>query len=186
MNENTHVMKLIDYCSGNPMPFGNQRGREVFPQLKAIIDSIPSQRVFEISFEGIEFTDSSFARESILLLAKMYRGNKGIYLSHFDPQNVDMLDNWDYAAEKVEQPILVKMESDIRLLGNQLSSSNKEVFDLVMKAKAITTSKVATQLGLSVPNASTKLKKLVDEGYILRVEEVAESGGIEFIYKSIC
>jgi len=69
-----------------------------------------------------------------------------------------MLDNWDYAAEKVEQPILVKMGGEIRLLGNQLSSSNQEVFDLVMKAKAITTNKVATQLGLSVPNASTKLK----------------------------
>ncbi|MEB3755051.1 winged helix-turn-helix transcriptional regulator [Acinetobacter sp. MD2(2019)] len=186
MNENAHVMKLIDYCSGNPMPFGNQEGKKVFPQLKAIIDSASTQKVFEISFEGIKFTDSSFARESILLLAKMYRGNKGIYLSHFDPKNVDMLDNWDYAAEKVEQPILVKMGGDIRLLGNQLSSSNKEVFDLVMKAKAITASKVATQLGLSVPNTSTKLKKLVDEGYILRVEEVAESGGIEFIYKSIC
>lgn len=186
MNENAHVMKLIDYCLGNPMPFGNQKGKEVFSQLKAVIDSAPMQNVFEISFEGIEFTDSSFARESILLLAKMYRGQKGIYLSHFDPKYVDMLDNWDYAAGKVYQPVLVKMGGDIRLLGNQLSSSNKEVFDLVMKAKAITTSKVAAQLNLSVPNASTKLKKLVDEGYILRVEEVAESGGIEFIYKSIC
>ena len=63
---------------------------------------------------------------------------------------------------------------------------NQEVFDLVMKIKEITTNKVAGQLNLSVPNASTKLKKLVDEGYILRVEEVAEAGGIEFIYKSIC
>ena len=186
MNENAHVMKLIEYCSGNPMPFGNQEGKKVFPQLKAIIDSAQTQKVFEISFEGIKFTDSSFARESILLLAKMYRGQKGIFLSYFDPEYVDMLDNWDYAAGKVGQPILVKMGGDIRLLGNQLSSSNKEVFDLVMKAKAITTSKVAAQLNLSVPNASTKLKKLVDEGYILRVEEVAESGGIEFIYKSIC
>ncbi|MBE2164535.1 winged helix-turn-helix transcriptional regulator [Acinetobacter oleivorans] len=186
MNENIHVMKLIDYCSGNPMPFGNQKGRDVFPQLKAIIDSAPAQRIFEISFDGIEFTDSSFARESVLLLAKMYRGNKGLYLSHFDPKNVDMLDNWDYAAEKVEQPILVKMGEEARLLGNRLSSSNQEVFDLVMKTKEITTNKVAAQLNLSVPNASTKLKKLVDEGYILRVEEVAESGGIEFIYKSIC
>ncbi|EXB72676.1 helix-turn-helix transcriptional regulator [Acinetobacter johnsonii] len=186
MNEKMQKMKLIEYCSGNSMPFGNKKGREVFPQLKAIIDSNPNQNVFEISFDGIEFTDSSFARESILLLAKMFRGNKGIFLSDFDPDNIDMLDNWDYAAEKVEQPILVKMGGEIRLLGNQLSSSNQEVFDLVMKAKAITTNKVATQLGLSVPNASTKLKKLVDGGYILRVEEVAESGGIEFIYKSIC
>ncbi len=168
------------------MPFGNQEGKKVFPQLKAIIDSAPTQKVFEISFEGIKFTDSSFARESILLLAKMYRGNKGIYLSNFDPKNVDMLDNWDYAAEKVEQPILVKLGDNVRILGSRLSSSNQEVFDLVMKKKQITTNKVAGQLNLSVPNASTKLKKLVDEGYILRVEEVAESGGIEFIYKSIC
>ena len=186
MNENRYTMKLIDFCAGNPMPFGNQKGRDVFPKLKAIIDSRPSQNIFEISFEGIEFTDSSFARESILLLAKMFRGDKGIYLSHFDPQNIDMLDNWDYAAEKVKQPILVKLGDSIKLLGTQPTTSNKEVFDLVMKDKSITTSKVASKLNLSVPNASSKLKKLVDDGFILRIEEVAESGGIEYIYKSIC
>jgi hypothetical protein len=81
-----------------------------------------------------------------------------------------MLDNWDYAAEKVEQPILVKM-GDNRLLGNRLSSSNQEVFDLVMKKKQITTNKVAGQLNLSVPNASTKLKKLVDEVTFLELKK---------------
>jgi len=40
-------------------------------------------------------------------------------------------------------------------------------------------------LGISVQNASTRLKKLVSQGYILRSEEVAESGGIEFIYQAI-
>lgn len=186
MNENVCTMKLIELCDGNRMPFGNKKGKDIFPKLKAIIDSNPSKNIFEISFDEIEFTDSSFARESILLLAKMFRGNKGIYLSNFDPQYIDMIDNWDYAAEKVQQPILAKIGDNIRLLGDQLSSSNREVFDLVMKNKSITTNKVAKQLSLSVPNASSKLKKLVDEGYILRIEEVAESGGIEFIYKSIC
>ena len=37
-------------------------------------------------------------------------------------------------------------------------------------------------MDLSVQNASSKLKKLVDEGYILRSEETAETGGIEFVY----
>ena len=54
-----------------------------------------------------------------------------------------MLDNWDDVAEKVEQPILVKIGDNARLLGNRLSSSNQEVFDLVMKIKEITTNKVA-------------------------------------------
>jgi predicted transcriptional regulator len=40
-------------------------------------------------------------------------------------------------------------------------------------------------MNLSVQNASSKLKKLVDDGYILRFEETAESGGIEFIYQAI-
>jgi predicted transcriptional regulator len=40
-------------------------------------------------------------------------------------------------------------------------------------------------LKISVPNASTKLKKLLDNGYLLRAEEAAESGGIEFMYHAI-
>jgi hypothetical protein len=159
MNENTRY-EINRLLSGNSMPFGNQKGREVFPQLKAIIDSAPTQRVFEISFEGIEFTDSSFARESIYFWQKCIEGTKEfIYL--ILTLKMWMLDNWDYAAEKVEQPILVKLGDNVRLLGSRLSSSNQEVFDLVMKKKQITTNKVAGQLNLSVPNASTKLKKLM-------------------------
>ena len=40
-------------------------------------------------------------------------------------------------------------------------------------------------LKLSVQNASTRLKKLVNEGLILREEESAASGGKEFVYKSL-
>ncbi|KPC06070.1 Uncharacterized protein AC500_2039 [Pseudomonas amygdali pv. lachrymans] len=44
---------------------------------------------------------------------------------------------------------------------------------------------MAETLEISVPNASTKLKKLLDQGYILRAEETAESGGIEYVYHAI-
>ena len=53
------------------------------------------------------------------------------------------------------------------------------------KKKKTTTSQIASSMNLSVQNASSKLKKLVDDGYILRFEETAESGGIEFIYQAI-
>ena len=53
MNEKMQKMKLIEYCSGNSMPFGNKKGREVFPQLKAIIDSNPNQNEVKISFDAI-------------------------------------------------------------------------------------------------------------------------------------
>jgi len=35
---------------------------------------------------------------------------------------------------------------------------------------------------ISIQNASAKLKKLYNSGYLSRSEETAESGGIEFIY----
>ena len=46
-------------------------------------------------------------------------------------------------------------------------------------------SEAAGELSISVPNASTRLKKLVADGYLRRVEAGAESGGIEFKYEAI-
>ena len=54
-----------------------------------------------------------------------------------------------------------------------------------MKNTEVTAADVASELELSVPNASRKLKKLSTKGYISRCERVAESGGIEFVYRAI-
>jgi predicted transcriptional regulator len=47
------------------------------------------------------------------------------------------------------------------------------------------TSEAAATLHLKVPNASNKLKALWSEGYILRLEQSAESGGVEYEYLRI-
>lgn len=49
----------------------------------------------------------------------------------------------------------------------------------------VTTAEIADRLEISVQNASSKLKKLSAKGYISRCERVAESGGIEFVYRAI-
>jgi predicted transcriptional regulator len=52
----------------------------------------------------------------------------------------------------------------------------------VLKNKRVRTNRVATDLCLKVSNASTQLKELWEMGYLLRTEEVADSGGVEFVY----
>ena len=47
---------------------------------------------------------------------------------------------------------------------------------------AITASILSDMEEISIQNASAKLKKLYNSGYLSRSEETAESGGIEFIY----
>lgn len=184
MNQNAAIMNIYEFCEKDSMPHGNQVGRKVFSKMRDYVEQHKANYVFEISFAKIEFADSSFARESLILLANLYRGKKGFYISNLT--DLDVIDNLDYAALALEQPLILKLKDEIRMLGPQLNKLNLEIFNIVQTKKKVTTSHVATMLDLSVPNASSKLKKLVDEGYILRFEETAESGGIEFVYQSIC
>lgn len=96
-----------------------------------------------------------------------------------------MLDNWSYAAQAKEIPLTVWAEDGYQVIGPEISSSTKELLDCVLPRRAVTAAKVAEALNISVANASTKLKKLKDQGFILRAEETAESGGIEYVYRAI-
>ncbi len=182
MNQNPPIIKLIDFTSDDH-PFGNIEGRKVFRQLVEFIDKHPGHTVFGISLEGIEATDASFPRESVVSVAKQYRGEKGVFLEGFNSR--DLIDNWNYAAQAKEQPLVIWDAEKAGLIGPKVSTSAKSLIDFVLKNRTVTAASVAEALDITVPNASTKLKKLVGQGYILRREEVAGSGGIEYVYTAI-
>ena len=183
MNQNRHILNLLKLTDGNTHPFGNQQGKETFRKLKDFLDEHPAISIIGISLAEIKATDASFPRESVISVAQLYRGNKGIYL--VDIQNRDILDNWNYAAKAKDQPIIVWDNNTYEILGPSLTISSKELIDYVLIKGNSLVSQVASDLGISVQNASTRLKKLVMDGYILRNEVVAESGGIEYIYQAI-
>jgi len=183
MNEDTSiVIKLADLVGGDAA-FGNEEGREVFQKLSKELDSYPGKKIFGISLEGIGRTDASFPRESVISLAKAKRGEKGFYLLDFTSK--DLMDNWDYAAKAKDQPIIVLVEGGYEVIGPDLYAGAKDLLGFIMKEGVVTTSKVADKFGVSVQNASAKLKKLHMRGIIMGAKEVAESGGMEFVYKAI-
>ena len=183
MNQNPNLINLLEITDGNNHPFGNVQGKEAFRKLSDYIVSHPTYSIFEISLAGIIATDASFPRESVISIAKLYRESKGFYLTNV--QNQDTLDNWDYAAAAKEQPLIFWDGDTYKILGSTLTASTKGLVDYVLTKGPILASQLAADLGLSVQNASTRLKKVVEEGYILRMEAVAESGGIEYIYQAI-
>ncbi|WP_422846330.1 DNA-binding protein [Acidovorax sp. M2(2025)] len=183
MNRNSIVVKLRDFTGGTDRPFGNSQGKAVFRGLADFVEAHPATRVFGISLDGIEATDASFPRESVIALAKQLRGERGIYLT--DLHNRDLIDNWSYAALAKAQPMVIWNGQDFEVIGPEMNQATKALVHYVLQQGQVTTSQVAADLGLSVQNASTRLKKLVLEGYFLRVEEVAETGGIEFKYLAI-
>lgn len=182
MNQNSVIVDLREFTK-NTTPFGNVEGKDVFRKLVDYVEAHPHARMFGITMKGIEATDASFPRESVVSLAKHFCGKLGVFL--LDLQDRDLIDNWTYAARAKEQPVPVWSENGYEILGPELNSSAQALVDCVYKHRSVVASQVAADLGISVPNASTRLKNLAKSGYVLRTEEVAESGGIEFKYQAI-
>ena len=190
------TLRLRDYMEAADAS-GVAEGRIVHARLleevkKQLTRADSATVVFVISMEGVRRTDASFPRESVMQLAHRFRPQHGFCLWHLDDS--DLLENWEAAADRRIQPMLLwhtdKDGFRAHLLGPKLTEGLRGVFDtLLVEAKktadtvcGATTSEVAERLGLSISNASNKLKTLWEEGYILRREQVAASGGIEFRY----
>jgi len=180
--EQNFILKLHDLI-GESTAFGNDEGRQVYQKLLAELDKHPDKNVIGISLEGVTRTDASFPRESVISLAKSRNGEKGFFLEGFVSR--DLMDNWDYAAKAKGQTMIVYENDNYRLIGNEINAGAKELLDFVMKHKSVTTAKVSQAFDITAQNASAKLKKLLSLGLVLGSKQVAESGGMEFIFTSI-
>lgn len=182
MNQKKTVINLRDLVD-NEFPFGNDQGRAVYQKLLSQLDKYSECKTIGISLKGIKRTDASFPRESVISLAKAVRGEKGIYLKDFDSK--DLIDNWDYAAKAKDQPMIVIEDKDFNVIGPELSAGTKDLLSFIMRKDTVTTSMVAEKFDLSAQNASGKLKKLLSQGLVLGSKEVAESGGLEYVFIAI-
>ena len=108
-------------------PFGNVQGKETYRKLAEFIDTHPSYNVFGISLREIEATDASFPRESVIALAKQYRGEKGFFLEGIKER--DLVDNWNYAAKAKDQPLVIWEAEEFEIIGPEVSSSTRILLD---------------------------------------------------------
>lgn len=184
MKQNSIKTKLLNFTNDD-LPNGNIQGKETFRKLSDFVDSNPTCQIFGISLEGITATDISFPRESVLSIAKLYRGDKGFYLEGLNLNDRDLFDNWQGAADAKDQPLVIWYENKYEIIGPKISPNNLVLIKYVLENNSVTASKVASDFNISIHNASAKLKKIAEQGYIMRAEDVAESGGIEFIYHAI-
>jgi hypothetical protein len=164
--------------------WGRDQGRRVYSALIDLVEASPGAMVFRVSLEGVTRVDISFASETIVELARRYRGNKG--LCFVDLADPDMTENWDAAAARKAQPLMSWDRGKVKTLGVLPSQGTVAAFEFAMKrARTRATEFAAAIPGMSIANASTKFKQLWEQGFLLRREDVAESGGIEYGYYRI-
>jgi len=160
--------------------WGVEEGREVYRKLLERVEAHPSALIFRLSLAGVRRTDVSFPRESVVEIARRFRGQKGFCL--WDVADENLLENWDAAAAKREQPLFVWNRKGYRLLGPTPSPGLSKVLNFAIEYESVTTAQIVNHFRWSPSNASNKLRSLTQSGYLLRREEAATSGGIEFLH----
>lgn len=178
----TNVLKLRDIM-GRSTGWGREEGRALFTELLAQVDELSEAVLFRIDLRGVEQLDASYPRESFVALAKRFAGDKAFAL--MGVASPDLLDNIDAAAQKQQMPMVVWHEKGKwTLIGPAPSAGLRETFEIAMKLGQVTTAELSRpphQIG-SPANVSNKLKLLADQGYLVRREESASTGGKEFLY----
>ena len=182
MNEKADVI-LLRSCMDDAEGWGRAQGREVHQRLIDAVEKKPAVVVYKVSTKDVKRVDISFASETVVELARRYRGAKGVCL--VDLLDADQIENWEAAALKKEQPIMIWASDKARVLGPQPSAGNKEAFEFAMGRENFRAAEFAEAKGMLIANASMKFKQLWEQGFILRRESTAESGGIEFHYSRI-
>lgn len=180
MNEK---IPTIDFskCAGAKNPYGSPRGKLAHANLLAEIEKLGHVNVVGVSFRGLEGADVSFLREALVYAIKRYRKEISFFVS--DLPDEDIVANLQAAAISGGEQVTYWSDEGCRFLGPEPSTSSKLLLDFIATHRSSTTANVAEALSISVQNASTRLKRLYEEGYVMRVEETAESGGREYVYK---
>ncbi|QXZ13538.1 winged helix-turn-helix transcriptional regulator [Pseudomonas sp. AO-1] len=182
MNEKTYIIALRDFTD-EINPYGTFRGKQTYARLLEYIDKYKDASIIGVSFSNLEGADTSFLRESLIYIIKRY--SKQITFFAFDFLDEDIFENLKSAAISGKERLTCWVGSQCRFAGQEPTAASKPLLELVISHRSTTTAKVAEELSISVQNASTRLKRLAEEGFLMRVEEAAETGGKEFIYQVV-
>jgi len=164
--------------------WGRSQGREVYNRLIDFVESKPGVMIFHISLAEVRRIDFSFSSETLIELARRYRGNKGFCFCESVDQ--DMLENLYAAAERKQQPLMVWKDSEYQIIGLQPTKGALTALEFALKQKEARASEfVSANPKMSISNASMKFKQLWTQGFLLRTENVADSGGVEYVYHRI-
>lgn len=165
----------------SPEGWGRIQGREVYSKLIEFVEAHPGVLIFRVSVEDLKRIDISFASETLVELARRFRGRKGICF--IDLVDSDMLENWESAAERKSQPLMVWQGEQGLTIGLNPTQGNASALKFALQRESTRASEfVAANPGMTIANASMKFKQLWEQGFLLRRENVAESGGLEFVY----
>lgn len=187
MKQNSNQISLEEIFKKHTLTgMGAEEGVKVFNIISSYVTNNPEIITFYLSI-GNEIFDASFAREAIVKLAKSFRMKRGVCLVNI--VNEDVIDNILGPVLRLDQPVPFYQDGALHHVGfNKIgtpSKTNQKIFEFIATRDLTTANEIVDKFQLKLSNASTKLKSLFEEGFILRKEQKSSSGGIEYFYFAI-
>ncbi len=183
MNERTRVITLRNLME-SAEGWGREQGRQVFQRLLDSVEASPACSVFRVSMRGVDRSDISFASETLVELARRFRGSKGFCL--VDLADPDVKENYEAAATRKAQPLVVWTGGTATVIGAQPSQGTREALEFALQRPNTRATEFASEKpGMTIANASMKFKQLWENGFLLREESTADTGGVEYVYSRI-
>ena len=177
MNLITTKLNMLD-LAGQSMCLGSESGNAIYLKL---CEQVPSStQCLEISFKGMTGVDACCIRNSVAAYAMIFQNRLGVIITNVE--NIDVLENLQYGFKAKSLPVIVKNEDGSGCVFMNDTSFNQPALLRTYLRREITSSILANDLQVSVPNASNKLKQLFKLGLLHCYQSTAESGGKEFIY----
>jgi hypothetical protein len=166
-----------------PHLWGQERAREIRPEIEAELDSVPPGAALRLDLSPIKVMDSSFAVE---LFGRLYTSMASAY-----PERALVLmkvtgyvkDNLDSAFKgRGLLGLTVDGTHSWRLVG-KTSETDRETLEALYSGKQMTAPELASALNIGLTTCNQRLKKLADAGIIIRTRISAPSGGDQFMYR---
>ena len=176
-------LRLLDFMAEDD-GWGRAAGRDTYSKLMPFVEGHPGVLVFRVLLKGVRRVDISFASETIVELARRYRGMKGFCF--IDLKDSDQQENWNAAAERSRQPLFKWDEhGSPTIMGLQPTQGVSDALQFALQREEARAAEFAGSTKVSITNASNKFKQLWEQGFLLRREAAAESGGVEYVYARI-
>jgi ribulose bisphosphate carboxylase small subunit len=181
MNQNVTV-RVQAFLVGRGT-LGRAAGAAIRHRLIAEIDSKPADGTVRVSLQGVSKIDAGFAAEAVVALFTHYRGKRALYLA--DVADPDTLENVVAAAERAKSPITLHDRDGVRVIGLTPPKSLRKALEFALARPEVRVGEYARQASITPQNTSNKFRALWQQGYLVRSEAKAPSGGVEYIYQRI-
>ena len=181
MSQSARTFQLWHFTQSSE-GWGHAAALPIQRKLGAYIDKANAD-VARIDLRNVHKIDVTFASTALVELVRQNLGRRALCLTH--PMNADVVENIAAAAERMKVPVTIWQGDRAHVAGPLPGPRIGDALSYALERVAVRTGEYAAACGISSANASNRFKQLWQQGYLLRREGSASSGGPEHIYSRI-